>query len=280
VCQKMNAAMPNQSYIIAGNPRSGTHLLADGLSATGIAGFPDERFVRPREKDLALNNRGRAFLRPTPPEEAYIPQEDSKFVRAVIETGTTANGVFGVTVHHFQLNDVARRVASYLGCSPLSAHQIFSMAFPNLSYVWLRRRDKVAQAVSWHKAAHSGQFVKIEGKQGAPRTGGAEFDYAAIRTYWSALRSADNGWQHFFLESEVRPYILYYEDLASNYEGTIRDVMKYLKLTDQPYTVRPPRHQKVADAQSLAWIAQFNLMNVSRRQSTRASLPKADDRDL
>lgn len=260
---------PHRSYIISCTPRSGSHLLADGLASTRLAGQPTERFPRfARGIELTRAQRD-AMVTDAPPEESYDAEQDAEYTKKIIELGTSPNGVFGLTLHWFQVNDAVRRIREYIKSKSDAPNEVFSLAFPNLSYIWLRRRDKVAQAVSWFKAIQTGQYLKVRGtdlgSQSAPAAATVEFDYGKIRSYWSALRSFENGWEHFFEEHRLTPLVIYYEDLAKGYESSIRQSLVFLGLGDGNVSIAPPRHEKAADEQSLLWVERFRSMQASAR---------------
>jgi LPS sulfotransferase NodH len=105
--------VPHRSYIISCTPRSGSHLLADGLASTGIAGYPAERFPR-----YALNGgvtavQLDAMITELPPEDSYDADQDAEYVRNLIEEGTSPNGIFGLTLHWFQVQDAVRRIREF-----------------------------------------------------------------------------------------------------------------------------------------------------------------------
>jgi LPS sulfotransferase NodH len=260
---------PLRSYIICCTPRCGSHLFADGLTSTGIAGYPVERFPRQPEGVKLTAAQADAMVTEAPPESWYDSDLDREYIRHIIETGTTGNGTFAVTVHWFQVNDAVRRIRDYLRAAGSEPHQIFSRAFPKLSYVWLRRRDKVAQAVSWYKAIQTGRYVRLRDAPDARSAGEREvaFDYSKIRMYWAALRSYDNGWNHFFTANGLRPFVVHYEDLCNDYERSIRDVLSFLALSHQDVCIKVPRFEKTADIRSFEWIARFKSMNAVTKRS-------------
>ena len=161
------------------------------------------------------------------------------------------------------LQDAVRRLQAFLGTGEAAPHRVLSAAFPGLSYVWLKRRDKVAQAVSWYKAIQTGTFV---GRHSRADGAGDElqFDYAKIRYLFTALTSFENAWKSYFAANGVTPLILHYEDLSANYVDTVRSVVDFLGLTTEVEIARPKR-EKYADAQSLAWIEQFKLQHNQAR---------------
>ena len=254
--------LPQKCYIISSTPRSGSNLLASGLAAAGVAGYPTERFPRP---DAITAEQRQALTGSSPPEGFYDPELDARYIRKIIEAGTTPNGVFGIKIHWFQVNDAARRLQAYLGSGDCTAAAFFAAAFPNLSYIWLRRRDQVAQAVSLYKATHSGRYVKTRGAAQPERNEAEElsFDYQRIRAYWCALRGWENNWEHYFRQNDLKPLTIFYEDFSGAYAATIRRVLDFLGLDHREVDIGEPRCEKSADAQSAQWIARFNAMRSS-----------------
>lgn len=258
----------NQSYIICCTPRSGSHLLADGLTSTAVAGNPVERFPRPSDRSWESSAAERIVPMAKPPtDDDYDAALDAIYIDKILEYGTTANGVFGVNIHRNQFEDAIKRIRLYLKNNHSKPHEILSQAFPNLSYLWLKRRDKVAQAVSWHKALQSGRYVKIQNlpSESVQKPPLVEFDFTAIKIHWSTIRNSENAWQHYFLENKIHPFVIYYEDLCANYEGTIRAAIKFLALERHAFDVTPPRNEKAGDAQSLEWVRRFIEMQSQHR---------------
>jgi LPS sulfotransferase NodH len=131
-----------------------------------------------------------AMVTEAPPESWYDSELDREYIKRILAEGASDNGTFGLTLHWFQVADAARRLRGYLRADAPTPQRLFQLAFPDLTYISLKRRDKIAQAVSWYKAIKTGEYAKLRGA--AP--GGAEkhaelvFDYARIKTYWTALR--------------------------------------------------------------------------------------------
>jgi len=251
--------MPSKSYVICCTPRSGSHFFADGLISTGVAGRPREVFPRKLVADDAAARD--ALLTQSPPESSYDDELDAAYVRTILEQGTTPNGIFGTVIHWFQLNDAVRRIQAYLQSKDFTPHEALSGSFPNLSYIWLRRQDKIAQAVSWYKAIETGQYVKLQGavtdhKQKAS----LEFNYDRIKTYWSALRSFDNGWRFFFEANKINPLTIYYEDVCKDYSGSVVTALEFLKLS-LPNGFNPKsQFLKIANNESRQWAEKFRML--------------------
>lgn len=254
---------PLRSYVLACTPRVGSHLLSDALTSTGIAGRPREWLPRfPSDSGpFTAQDRMRLVTRP-PTESPPDPQEDAAHIRRFLAAGTTENGVFGVVVHRLVLQDAVDRFRVFLDTQEQAPHGVLSAAFLGLSYVWLRRRDRVAQAVSWYKAIQTGIYV---GRHGGGGGGGESeelrFDYGKIRYLFSAITSFENAWKSYFSSAGVKPLVLEYEDLSEDYVGTVRAVLEFLRLDADRAPVASPRNPKYADARSLAWIEEFNRLH-------------------
>ena len=258
--------MRNQrSYIICTTMRSGSTMLASGLRETGVAGRPDEYFAPPVRLPQAevfemAPTRYRELLeahRRTHPAEQVL--------RGIIEAGTTDNGVFGVKIH-FQrpfsdFHNAVEVLQARFDDRQASPHELFGRAFPRLSYLWLRRQDRVAQAVSLFKAIRSSEFVRVEGTNDPVRpVREDDFDFAAIQRLAAWLQSGDDGWRTFFKRHRIEPMTIDYEDLAADYAPTLRAVLEYLGLSSQVPVITETRHRRQADAISEQWAARYREM--------------------
>lgn len=259
--------MRNQrSYIICTTMRSGSTMLASGLRETGVAGRPDEYFAPPVRLPQAQvfdmdPARYRELL-----QEQRLANPAERVLREILDAGTSDNGVFGVKIH-FQrpfsdFHNAVEVLQEYFGDKTASPHELFNRAFPRLSYIWLRRSDRVAQAVSLFKAIKSSEFVRVAGSTDAVIPVGAEeFDFARIRRLADWLQSGDDGWRAFFKRHRIEPMVIDYEDLAAHYEPTLRSVLDYLGLSEQCPSIQGTRHRRQADEISEQWAARYREMH-------------------
>lgn len=249
---------PVRSYVLACTPRVGSHLLADALTATGIAGNPREWLPRFTAENAPRTPLDRMKLVTQPPAAVPPdPEAEAAHIRRVLEVGTSENGVFALVVHWPVLQDAARRLQAFLEMEESAPHRVLSAAFPNLSYLWLRRRDKVAQAVSWYKAIQTGSFLGRHAGEAEP----LRFDEAKIRYLLSAITSFENAQASYFSSNGLNPLVLYYEELTAEYVQTVRSVLDYLGLDADGVDIARPTREKYADAQSQEWIEQFKLLH-------------------
>jgi trehalose 2-sulfotransferase len=240
-------------------------MLASGLRETGIAGRPEEYFAPPVQvpQSELFSMDPQVYRRLL--LEHRLAHPASETVADVLSRGTTENGVFGTKIH-FQspfsdYHNAVELLQELHGVRTAPAHILFSMTFPDLSYIWLQRRDRVAQAVSLFRAVKSSEFVRVEGVRESGVRGDlsdADFDYAAVKRFVSWLQSGEEGWRAFFRRSGVQPLIVFYEDFAPAYEETLRSVLEFLKLPVDPVAKARTRHEKQADELSQRWVERFN----------------------
>jgi LPS sulfotransferase NodH len=257
--------MDRTSYFICTNPRSGSWLLSEGVTSSGLAGQPREWFQDEEEIERCASwqierSAGNYF-------QAYLPR--------VLEEGTSPNGCFGCKVMHYQFMDLPRKLAMLneeeANLSPAEAiHRVF----PGLKYIWLRRRDSARQAISYYRASQTDRWWSIEGAQSVTRPGTTstpEFDAAAVARLESEILRTDQAWLDYFAKNNVTPLTLFYEDLDADYQHTIISVLHWLGLTgSDPITIAAPRLKKQADAQTEDWLQKYKTFKSATAHPTFA----------
>ena len=141
--------MAISSYIIAATPRSGSTLLCDLLSGTGIAGQPHSYYRREDILDYA-----RTWGVSSPDvigDEAF----ERTYLEAVRRAGAAQTGIFGLRLMWSSVAELSARLSA-IHPDRLDDSVRFELAFGKPLYIHLSRRDKVAQAVSLLKAKQSG----------------------------------------------------------------------------------------------------------------------------
>jgi LPS sulfotransferase NodH len=121
-------AAPTRCFFICGTPRSGTTLLAGLLASTGRVGWAGEYFSVANEPGWAVADYG-----------AYVAQTLAR---------TSRGGIFGAKLLEPQLDSFLARLRNVPRWKGESDLALLETAFPRPSFVWVLRRDVVAQAVS------------------------------------------------------------------------------------------------------------------------------------
>jgi len=121
--------------------------------------------------------------------------------------------------------------------------------------VYLRRRDRVAQAVSYARASLSGVWHKDQESADAP-----PHDYSQ-----SALDAAERGialqesvWARMFSDLNIEPLELWHEDVLDNPIAASRAVADYVGVALDPAArVEAPQIEKQTVGDAPEWIARY-----------------------
>ncbi len=235
---------PHTSYLVCGTPRSGSSLLCEALTNTGIAGKPEEYF-QPSNEIIWKERWGTSTY--------------AEYLSRTIEQCTTSSGVFGVKMmwgyfDHFlqnlhQIPDYRKR--------KMPVHKTLQAIFPNLRYIWIKRRDTVRQAVSQAKATQTNLWV-VRGEGSRPVAHEPVFSFMQIDFLVQEIKAHNAAWQRFFTENDIQPLVIIYEDLVSCYEETVRETLQHLKIPGvEALAVAPVSMKKQADEQSEQWVQRY-----------------------
>jgi LPS sulfotransferase NodH len=236
---------PRRCYVVCTIPRSGSNLLTDGLRDTRRAGMPKQFFLPKAESRYAA-------------ELGIDPVADyAAYARAIVNTKTTRNEVFGFKLMSWYLEDFLGRLreAHVFGNSKTSDLELLCSAFPRLRFVRIVRRHKLRQALSTARALQTGLWKVQEGKNVLREP---EFDPDLIEQSLHEAERQDKLWDDFFRRIGIKPFEVEYERLCQDYETTIRAVLNFLRIK-LPASARvgPPVTTRQADEISRMWEERF-----------------------
>ena len=117
------------------------------------------------------------------------------------------------------------------GNQNLSPHALLEALFPNLHYIWMVRRGKVAQAVSWAIAAQTGIYAAWQADVQPPLQEPV-YDYEQIDLLYRLVLEGEAGWHAFFESHSISPLTIVYEDLVEAYEWTALQVLDFLAVAN------------------------------------------------
>jgi trehalose 2-sulfotransferase len=267
------------SYLVCATQRSGSTLLCELLRATDVAGVPDEYFERlrgtgqprqPRQyfEDPSMQDVAKR-LTLTVPGRPEQPGEFEQWFRYVLQRGTTPNGVFGAKMMWNYLDEFKRRMAELPGLSGLSFNEALDAVFPRLKVIFIRRRDKVAQAVSLWKAIQTQQW-RTESESASEESESDEasdmaYDYQAIEYLLDQLHRWDAHWEDWFHATGREPIRIFYDQFTVTRAATIGRVLDELGIgPPQPEGKKPLTRQ--ADDLSQDWVARFRIDREHRQR--------------
>jgi len=215
------------SYMVCSIPRSGSSLLCELLTDTGLAGAPAE-FFSPSRMDVLKQGWGVQTL--------------DEYVRELLARKTSPNGVFGVKAHWSQYNAV------FEGADPQTV-------LPSPRFVFITRGDRLRQAVSWVRALQTRRFTAQDRSQAGRRP---LYDREGITQKLRRIDREEKVWEKLFDRYGIVPHRVVYEDLVAAEEGTVRGVLGALGL-DPPVDLRlvPPVHDRQADELSDEWVERY-----------------------
>jgi trehalose 2-sulfotransferase len=259
IAPAQKAIIAKSAYVICTAPRTGSSLLAEALASTGQAGRPKEYF------DIHKHNEQHWI------NQLKIPRKED-YLDRVIAAGTTPNGVFGLKLHWHQLPALASKFASAAGSqivpgtkiapAQVMLDELLQGRFPAVHYLWLRRRNKVAQGISYYRASRSDIWrVGREGEAGASSAKtDVPFDFAEIDRFVKMVEKFDRGWYDFFMGKKIRALLLFYEDFVASYDQTIRAICKYIEVSDNAIPIRQHAFRKQADSLSSQWEQEYQRL--------------------
>jgi len=242
------------SYFVCGTPRTGSSLLLGLLESTGVAGRPQAYFREPDEPLWA--ERWRV------PRSADGGFDYAEYVRAVLTAGRTGNGVFGAKLMWGTLDELVAKLGRVFPDLAGDDAGLLERAFGCTGFVFLRRADVVAQAVSWLRAEQTGPwYVGGNGEiGGSAGTGGpTSFDAGQIGRLIQVVGEHNAAWEAWFASAGVRPLRVSYEELDAGMAGVTLGILGFLGLDVPDGQVIAPRHERQADELSAQWIERYRL---------------------
>lgn len=240
---------PKLCYTVWFSQRNGSSLLCEGLKSTGVAGKPEEYFNFQDPENLLSH---------------YQVEDYAALRKGLWKQGTTTNGIFGVKVNaprkeNDPLIEELRKVPGLPNPAAANHFQVWQNLFPNSKHLFMTRRNKIRQAVSWWKAIVSETWHQRQGESRPYKPADIKdrYDFAAIRhlLFETSLREARI--QDMLNQARAIPFTIVYEDFVQSYEETIRSVIRFLEVEETNFQVAPPYYQKLADELSDEWTDRF-----------------------
>ena len=229
--------VPTLSCIICCSPRTGSSLLSYALEDSGQAGCPIEYFSPMGEASSA----GKWGL----PAHYSL----GNYLRSIAAETMTDNGAIATKLFIPHLTHLLYRARAEF-TPGLSENEVMEECFPHPRYVYLRRNDRVRQAISFMRAMNTKEFERTQADANSRPGAAADFDPdpARIRSYVEAFAKQEREWQDFFERNQITADEVEYEDLANDYQGTVLRVLDSFGITP-PSKLRlpPPRTVRQSD---------------------------------
>jgi LPS sulfotransferase NodH len=197
-------------FTIAFTIRTGSNLLCNLLARNG-AGFPTEYFQKP----YGVTNK---FWYD---KLGVEPDDFSGFVTRLLAE-RRQNGMFGLKLAWFQKNEMLETIRRDLESD--IAH--VSDLFHRHQWIFMRRRDKFAQAVSAWTAQQTGLWTSHH-RSDEPMPA-LEYDFRGLQTYFEEVLVEEYLWSLYFDRIGVQPIEVWYEDLIADRAGVVGGLVREL----------------------------------------------------
>lgn len=217
------------AYLVCSTQRSGSTYLCQLLASTETLGRPQEFFEARAETGLPPHPG--YFLAGLPRTGAGIREDErpvdgpdysdlttvngwEAHLERTFALGTTPNGVFGAKIMWNQLADLEQHAAAIERFAGLSRVELLEELFDGdvaVRFVWMRRRDKVRQAISLWRALQTRTW-RLE-HSGADRdTPTLSYGFEGIEHLRRRLSADDDAWGRFFDQHGIEALELVYEE--------------------------------------------------------------------
>jgi LPS sulfotransferase NodH len=246
------------TYAVCATPRSGSNLLCDLLASSKDMGSAKEIFnirsmVLPfvRENPICRNGSADSI-----DLGAYLDQ-----VRAVMAGW---NGAFGVKL-------MIEQARPFFSAPPVEA------LLREARYIWLVRRDIVAQAVSWHIALQTGRWdtlpedpTDLRGRPPRRPLSEVEYDRDAIGELARKIALQNGLWLRFFSVNRYDFKQVAYEDLLEDPHGICAEICDYCGVeTDHRFSLEDASLHRQTTEVNARFIERFRRTAPSRLRANR-----------
>jgi len=244
---------PKRTLLLCSHPRSGSTLLGEALYFAGGLGCPLEYFHGGFRPGLA-----KQWGTQTLAEHAREVHR-----RRTDPSGTLAVKLFWRDIAHMAMElEPARFGADFDKVPPedLSPEDYRHIAgllepiLPSSSYVHLSRRDRVRLAVSSLTAAQTGLWREIPAMGEQPASGTAEYDFRRIDALVGMADFSHAHWRNYFAAIGASAWPTTYEQIAADYEGSVRDLLDHLGSDAE---VPPIRMRRQSGARNEAFVLRY-----------------------
>jgi len=178
-----------------------------------------------------------------------------------LRRGTTPNGVFGAKMMWNYFDDFRARIKELPGLEAMTFSQALEVVFPNLQIIFVRRRDKVSQAVSLWKAIQTRHWRNEADREDEPT---AEYDYPALKHLVQELHR----WEDWFHATGREPIRVIYEEFVNSRAATVGRLLDTLGIDPPEPENQKGRMRRQFDDRSRDWVARFRDEDAEQQLSS------------
>lgn len=230
-------------------------MVVEDMRNTTVLGRAEEWFI-PWQKDLSDQDLGQAL-------------------HGIRQRATGENGVCAIKVMANQLHGIENNLKHVIKPPPGPQFFRFFKVFENAIWVWLRRDDIVAQAVSRVMAQQTGINHATHGEKhfaGKLMTGyrddynaATRYDYDGILRECTAITLENLVWRQFFKNFRISPITFLYEEIIADPSLGHLDIMASAAGVDGPWTKEHRKLVKIGNSRNQSFIDMFYRDAAARR---------------
>ena len=211
-----------KTYIICATQRSGSTLLCRFLENSGLAGHPAE-FLLPNDKAEA--EFGQHF-----PDSGYDEYIQSRMVHFASD-----NGVSGVKIMNNTWQMMMERLRQQPKYAGYSEQQIILSLFPQASFIFITRREKIRQAISLSRAEQTAVWEKHSSSRATENTQkhskAKDLHPFYVKSALKRVGDREQFWVNFFHENSIQPIEIDYENLIENYREIVPKILDFIGIS-------------------------------------------------
>ena len=233
--------------ILCATQRCGSTMIVEDMRNTGVLGMPEEWFI-PWQQDRPNENLTAALA-------------------SIRRRASSDNGLCAIKVMANQLHGIENNLKTVIKPPPGPMFFRFHKVFEKAVWVWLRREDIVAQAVSRIMAQQTGINHATDGDAhfaGKLLVGyhedyndQARYNYDAILRECTSITLENLTWRRFFENFGITPLQFTYEDVATDHTLEHLDLMAAAAGIDGAVTKQPRKLVKVGNARNDDFLKRF-----------------------
>jgi LPS sulfotransferase NodH len=218
-------AAPKILYFVASTRRSGSTYFCNELWRTGVLGAPMEYF---NFRNVMVATISRLAVRSL-----------DEYVRRLVALRTSPNGVFGLQIHFDQYQFMA-------------LSDVLSV-LRNPFWIFVRRRDVAAQAVSLAKAVQTNQWNSLNVRQAEP-----SYNFRLVLSCLNDILKQNAGWKRIFETKKIEPIEIVYEDFMVEPDKIVGDLLRRWKVPLEPHAdIALPILERQSDGINAEWAERF-----------------------
>jgi LPS sulfotransferase NodH len=240
--------LPDRTLVICTQPRSGSNFLGALIGLSGELPAAQE-WLNPPTMRLEAIRLGLPF------DVASAP-----YLLALGPDQRNSTGFFSLKVMGYQMQALLEDLKD----SALTLKDLF----PSARFLYLRREDCVAQAVSHARALQTQHWTQEDDGVDAPVP---VYSYLHITRLLETIEESEQFWEGFFTQFGIEPFRLHYEDLAQDPVAEIEAIHRWLDLpppADTQAIRERSRRGRQATSSNLRWKERF--------QAERSRFPTPD----